>query len=105
MHWTRGCKEIILSIDADTTFLIYDGNGDNDDDYTDAGIEMVDDYVIIMQHDEQIIKVNIAHSHHYNDENDRIIKANITQHAPTFTSTFTSTSCSFRPSFFFSALR
>ena len=50
MHWTRGCKEIILSIDADTTFLIYDGNGDNDDDYTDAGIEMVDDYVIITQH-------------------------------------------------------
>ena len=42
MHWTRGCKEIILSIDADTTFLIYDGNGDNDDDYTDTGIEIVD---------------------------------------------------------------
>ena len=66
MHWTRGCKEIILSIDADTTFLIYDGNGDNDDDYTDTGIailyiEIVDDYVIITQHDEQIIKVNIAH--------------------------------------------
>ena len=66
MHWLRGCKEIILSIDADTTFLIYDGNGDNDDDYTDTGIailyiEIVDDYVIITQHDEQIIKVNIAH--------------------------------------------
>ena len=62
MHWTRGCKEIILSTDADTTFLIYDGNGDTGDDYTDKdGIKVVDDYVVITQHDEQIIKVNIAH--------------------------------------------
>ena len=33
MHWTRGCKEIILSIDAHTTSLIYeedDNSGDDD---------------------------------------------------------------------------
>ena len=32
MHWTRGCKEIILTIDADTTSLIHDQDDTNQQD-------------------------------------------------------------------------
>ena len=52
MHWTRGCKEIIPTIDADTTSLIHDqddtnqqddlddDDGDDDDDEG-RGLEMI----------------------------------------------------------------
>ena len=43
MHWTRGCKEIIPAIDADTTSLIHDQDDTNQQDDLDNDDERVGD--------------------------------------------------------------
>ena len=39
MHWTRGCKEIIPAIDADTTSLIHDQDDTNQQDDLDDDVD------------------------------------------------------------------